>query len=166
MQDSLSLRRQKVQVWVRRIAYLLDESVPLPGTKYRIGIDPILGLLPGVGDLLSLLLSLSIIVLALFCRLSFWTLLRMLANVALEALVGLVPVLGDAFDFVWKANVRNRELLLLALEQEARAKKDKRFVLLTSTLTILSISCLIGLVGYGLWLLMVWLLQMLTGLMA
>jgi hypothetical protein len=97
---------------VRFLARLLDTCFILPG-GYRIGIDPILGLIPGVGDLIGAGLSLYLVREASKLGISKWILLRMLGNVGLEALIGLVPVIGDLFDAAFKANVRNLRLLEL-----------------------------------------------------
>ncbi len=97
---------------VRFLARLLDSCFILPG-GYRIGIDPILGLLPGIGDVIGAGLSLYMVREAAKLGISKWVVLRMLGNVGLEALIGVIPVLGDLFDAAFKANVRNLRLLEL-----------------------------------------------------
>jgi len=97
---------------VRFLARLLDSCFILPG-GYRIGIDPILGLLPGIGDVIGAGLSLYMVREAAKLGISKWIVLRMLGNVGLEALIGVIPVLGDLFDAAFKANVRNLRLLEL-----------------------------------------------------
>jgi hypothetical protein len=97
-------------VQVRRLAQLLDNSIPLPGGA-RIGWDAVLGLIPGVGDAVGALLSGYIVVQALRLGASAPVLTRMLGNIAIEALVGAVPFLGDLFDAAFKANARNVQLL-------------------------------------------------------
>lgn len=97
---------------VRFLANLLDTCITLPG-GYRIGIDPILGLIPGVGDLVGAGLSLYLVREAAKLGIPKWIILRMIANVGLEALIGIVPVLGDVFDAAFKANIRNLRLLEL-----------------------------------------------------
>ncbi|MDV7348473.1 DUF4112 domain-containing protein [Halorubrum distributum] len=101
------------------LAYVLDEGVRVPVVGYRIGIDPLLGILPGAGDVLSGGVSLYIVVEAARLGVSDTTLLRMIANVSLDVLVGAVPVVGDLFDVVWKANTRNFELVIEELTAEA-----------------------------------------------
>ena len=88
----------------------MDESVRLPG-GYRIGWDGIIGLIPGVGDFAGLLISLYIVNSARSAGASIATLARMLLNVALEAVIGIIPIVGDVFDFMFKANTRNMSLL-------------------------------------------------------
>jgi hypothetical protein len=97
---------------VRFFSNLLDQCIVLPG-GFRIGIDPIIGLIPGFGDVLSAVLSLYLVYQAALLGLRKRILLRMLGNVAIEGLVGTFPVLGDIFDAVWKANMRNLRLIEL-----------------------------------------------------
>lgn len=95
---------------LRWVAWLLDRSIPLGG-KWRIGLDPLLGLLPGAGDWLGALLSLYLLYEASRLGVPLGVLTRMAGNILIEALVGAVPLLGDLFDFAWQANVRNLELV-------------------------------------------------------
>jgi hypothetical protein len=94
---------------MRFLSVLMDNSIVLPN-GYRIGLDPLLGLLPGIGDALGAAVSCYIIYQAARLGLAKRILLRMLGNVAVEALAGVVPVLGDLFDATWKANMRNLRL--------------------------------------------------------
>lgn len=95
---------------LRRLAWLLDSAIRLPG-GFSIGIDGILGLVPGAGDLLGAALSSYIVVEAARQRAPASVLLRMVGNVALELVIGVVPLFGDLFDIVFKANLRNVKLL-------------------------------------------------------
>ena len=95
----------------RKVSRLMDEAVRVPGTDFRVGLDPILGIAPVGGDAIALLLSLYPIVEAARLRLPKATIARMLLNVTLDATVGSIPVLGTLFDAVWKANHRNVRLL-------------------------------------------------------
>ena len=96
---------------VDRLAYLLDDSIPIPGTGRRIGIDAVIGLVPGLGDVAGTALSGVIVVQAARMGAPFSVLLRMVLNVGIEALVGAIPFVGDLFDAWWKANRRNARLL-------------------------------------------------------
>ena len=96
---------------LRRGASLLDSVITIPGTTIRLGLDPILGLIPGLGDLVSPVYTLAILAQARELGLPRVVQLRMILNVAIDALFGIVPVLGDIFDVVWKANDRNMVLL-------------------------------------------------------
>ena len=97
---------------MRFFSNLLDQCITLPGGM-RIGIDPIVGLVPGVGDLAATAMSLYLVYEAARLGLPKRVLLRMLVNVALEMLMGTFPILGDIFDAVWKANMRNMRLVEL-----------------------------------------------------
>ncbi len=96
---------------VRFLGRLLDNAIPIPGTNRRIGIDPLLGLLPGGGDVISMVLSAYIVVEAARLGAPRETLAKMISNVVLDSVVGAIPVLGDLFDVAWKANSRNLALL-------------------------------------------------------
>ncbi len=93
------------------LSHLLDDFLRIPGTQIRFGLDGIVGLIPGIGDVLGAMASWIIILAAWLRGVPRVTLARMLANVAIETIVGTVPVLGDAFDIAWKANRRNFALL-------------------------------------------------------
>lgn len=96
---------------LRRIAELLDSAFVVPGTSYRVGLDPIVGLIPGLGDLVSPLFALVILWQARDLGLPLVVRLRMIGNVAIDAMLGAVPIGGDLFDVAWKANLRNLVLL-------------------------------------------------------
>jgi hypothetical protein len=96
---------------LRNISRLLDSAFVVPGTEYRVGLDPILGLVPGLGDLTSPLFAIALLWQSRDLGIPRVVQLRMIFNVAIDALVGLLPVAGDFFDFAWKANDRNITLL-------------------------------------------------------
>jgi hypothetical protein len=98
--------------WARQLSSLLDNAIRIPGTDVRIGLDPILGaLLPELGDALTGLLSLTLLGVAFKERVPKLVLARMLVNIALDAVLGAIPLLGDAFDFAFKANEKNLALI-------------------------------------------------------
>ncbi|MHB1021288.1 MAG: DUF4112 domain-containing protein [Acidobacteriaceae bacterium] len=93
------------------LAHVLDDWFRIPGTSIRFGLDGIIGLVPGIGDVVTGIAS-GVIVLAGWIRgVPYVALLRMLANLAIDVLIGSIPLLGDAFDIAWKANRRNYALL-------------------------------------------------------
>lgn len=96
----------------QKLSWLLDNSIRLPG-GYRIGLDGFIGLIPGLGDFISGLLSSLIIIKAHQQGVPRTILFRMFINVLIDSLLGSLPLLGDAFDFIWKANQKNSELLTL-----------------------------------------------------
>lgn len=108
---ALTARQEQHLKALRRISRLLDSAFVVPGTEYRIGLDPILGLLPGLGDLTSPLLAIAVLWQSRALGIPRLVQLRMIFNVAIDALVGMLPLAGDVFDFAWKANDRNIALL-------------------------------------------------------
>jgi len=96
---------------LRFLAWLLDSSIPIPGTSLTIGLDAVVGLLPFVGDLVGVLASSIILAEAHRLGVGRAVLARMALNVAIEGVVGIVPLAGDVFDAAWKANQKNVRLL-------------------------------------------------------
>lgn len=97
--------------WIEKLTHYMDNLVRVPGTKFRFGVDPILGLIPFVGEFISFIIS-AIILLALIRHgTSGKLVVLMLSNIAIDSLLGAVPFLGDIFDFVFKANKKNVDLL-------------------------------------------------------
>jgi hypothetical protein len=114
---------------LRLMARLLDSAIEIPGTRYRIGLDPIAGLLPGIGDLVSPLFTIALLWQSRDLNVPRVVQLRMLLNVAIDAGFGLVPILGDLFDVAWKANERNVALLeQYGLEERRPSAGDWLFV--------------------------------------
>src|SRR5580692_3002535 len=99
------------------LAHLLDDWFRIPGTSVRFGLDGIIGLVPGLGDILAGLASCILIVAAWFRGVPYVTLARMVVNLAIDVLVGAIPIFGDAFDIAWKANRRNYDLMTRHLRQ-------------------------------------------------
>jgi Domain of unknown function (DUF4112) len=96
---------------IRKFSRWLDSAFRIPGTNFRFGWDPLIGLIPGAGDLVSTALSAYMIYLAARFRLPPKIFLKMLVNLGIEATVGTIPLIGDIFDAFFKANIRNFELL-------------------------------------------------------
>ena len=116
---------------LRRLGELLDNSIPVPGTGFRFGIDTIIGLVPGVGDLIGGALSAYIILESARLGVPRTLLARMGYNVLVDVAVGTIPVLGDLFDAGYKANLRNLALLRGHVEQPTTARlAGRRFVIL------------------------------------
>ncbi len=102
---------------LKKTASLLDSWVRVPGTRFSFGIDSLLGLIPVVGDTAMLACGLWFVYRAGRIGISKPVLLRMLANVGIDYAIGSVPVIGDLFDFFWKANLRNLALLEKEIER-------------------------------------------------
>lgn len=96
---------------IRRISHLMDTAFKIPGIGLKVGWDPIIGLIPGAGDLIATAISAYIIFLAARFRLPAGLLAKMVFNIGLEAVIGAIPLLGDIFDAFYKSNARNLELL-------------------------------------------------------
>ncbi len=123
--------RQEALRRSQALARFLDESISIPGTSFKIGWDFIIGLIPGVGDLLASLLSTYIVAQALEQGVPRATVFRMVWNILVETVIGSVPFLGDLFDAAWKSNVKNAKLLETALQDGNRVrKKDVLFMVL------------------------------------
>ena len=132
---------------VEALARWLDYAFTLPG-GFQFGFAGIIGLIPGIGDVLDALISLFIIVRAIKLAIPRVAIARMLVNVGIEALAGTVPFVGDLFDVVFKANLRNYEILKKHLSQSERQRRaDWWFLVLTVLLVMASIALpVIGLV--------------------
>jgi hypothetical protein len=126
--------RQRAQRWfsderMDLFAHLLDDWFHIPFTPIRIGLDGLIGLIPGLGDILAGIASFVIILAAWIRGVPYVTLVRMMVNVDIEVVVGSIPVLGDAFDIAWKANRRNYKLMVRHLRQPRRHTwKDYAFL--------------------------------------
>ena len=108
---AIDVVRERELARVRKLSSWLDSRFRIPGTDTRVGLDPILGLIPGVGDLVSLGLSGYAILAAHRFGLPKRTIARMLGNLGIDAVVGSIPIVGDLFDFAFKANRRNLKLI-------------------------------------------------------
>jgi len=129
------------------LAWLLDSSIPIPGTRLTIGLDALIGLVPVLGDAVGVLLSSYIVREAAALGAPRSILARMAFNVALEGLIGMIPLAGDVFDAAWKANQRNVRLLGAWLDAPRAAQRSSRaFVaaLVAGTAAFLVAACVAG----------------------
>ena len=101
---------------LEKLAWLLDSSIKIPGTNRTIGLDGIIGLVPGIGDVFAGLLSGYIIIKALLMGLPIFVIGQMVVNMIIEGVVGVIPFFGDIFDFIFKSNRRNVKLMQRYLE--------------------------------------------------
>jgi hypothetical protein len=149
-----SLRR------LRQISHLLDNAIPIPGTRYRIGLDPVLGLIPGGGDLISSIFAGYVVFKAAQLGAPRETLVQMAANIVFDTVAGTVPVAGDLLDVTWKANVKNIELLDAHLGSPEPGKKaDWLFV----AALLLGLMLIVGGVIFLSVMLFAWVFRSLTG---
>src|SRR5688572_23812153 len=100
------LAKRDAALWLEKLAWLMDSSIPL-GSRWSIGLDGLLGLIPGIGDLAGSFLSTFIVIAAAQAGLPRTAVARMIVNVAVDTVLGAIPFLGDIFDFTFKANAKN-----------------------------------------------------------
>lgn len=134
---------------LERLAWWLDSAIVIPGTRFRVGLDALIGLIPGVGDLVGAALSGYIVAAAARRGLPNSVLLRMALNVGLETLIGVVPIIGDLFDAAWKANQRNVALLRQYAAVPRRAQTQGRLVVGAWLLVLCAIAAGFGLLAYA-----------------
>ena len=131
--------------WVERIARLLDSQFRLPGTTFRFGLDPVLGLLPVVGDLSTTAVSVLLLLTMLRHGASGAVVLRMALNILIDTLVGGIPILGNVFDFAYKSNERNVALLRRHYAEGQHPGSGRGLVVLV----LLAFGVVSGLVAWG-----------------
>jgi hypothetical protein len=139
---------------MRRWARIFDSAFRIPGTQITFGIDPLLGLFPGIGDLASPVFSLFLLWHGARLRVPKVVLARMVLNVLIDAGVGAIPVLGDLFDFAWKANGWNLALLEKhAMPGQRASSGDWLFVILCcAVVVVVALLPLLALYALGRWL--------------
>ena len=127
---ALSVSSEAQLVQLRRLAWLLDSQFRVPGTSFRFGLDALVGLVPGFGDFAGAIASVIFLAQAVRMGAPRAVVGRMLANVATETVVGVIPGLGDLFDATFKANQRNMRLLeRLAAAPEVTHRASRRFLI-------------------------------------
>jgi len=134
------------------LAELLDQRFTIPGTSIRIGLDPILGLIPGIGDGLANIAGSAILFIAAQYRLPTIVILRMGINVALNAMIGAVPIFGDIFSIWFRSNVKNVQLLERYLSAGERASTSGNWLFVIAIVGGI-ILLLIGILFGTVWLL-------------
>jgi uncharacterized protein DUF4112 len=118
-------RLRKARAEMQTIAWLLDGMFRVPGTRFRFGFDPIIGLIPAAGDLVSGAVGLYLITRAVQFRLPMIVVARMVLNSLLDFVVGAVPILGDLFDFAFRSNARNMQLFEEYVSDPERGTGDQ-----------------------------------------
>jgi hypothetical protein len=131
--------------WVERIARLLDSQFRLPGTQFRFGLDPLLGLLPIVGDVSTTLVSVALLLTMLRHGASGAVVVRMALNILIDSVIGGIPLLGNVFDFAYKSNERNVALLRRHYAEGRHTGSGKGLV----ALVLLGFVLVVGLVAWG-----------------
>jgi hypothetical protein len=147
--------RADVERSLDQLSRLMDGLFRVPGTGWRVGLDALVGLIPGVGDFATTAVSFYILAAGVRYRVPKVTLLRMAANVGVDYLLGAVPVVGDLFDMAWKSNQMNVELLRRRASvsaEEATSGRASDWLFLGVILLVLLL-LLVGSVAVSLWLL-------------
>ncbi len=120
----------------RTLARLLDSVARVPGTNVRFGLDPIIGLVPGIGDVAGAVLSGYLVFVGARLGATPSVLWRMVLNIAIDTIVGSIPILGDAFDVGWRSNMRNLALLERFLEEPRGVTAGSRLLLAATMLAL------------------------------
>lgn len=131
--------------WVEHVARLMDSQFRLPGTRFRFGLDPLLGLIPVVGDLSSTAVSVALLLTMLRHGASGAVVVRMVLNILIDTLLGGIPLIGNVFDFAYKSNERNVALLRRHYAEGRHSGSGKGLVALV-LLVVLAVG---GLVAWG-----------------
>ena len=126
---STTISRENPMQALRALVRLLDEAVTIPGTKFRFGLDALMGLIPGAGDIAGAAMTGFTILTAFRMGAPGSVLFLMVLNLGIDAIVGAVPLLGDLFDFGFKANRRNLDLLEQHVQNPQYARRSSRIVL-------------------------------------
>jgi hypothetical protein len=151
-ENDTDTQTERARARLNRLAWLLDNSIRLPG-GFRLGLDGIVGLLPGVGDVATAIISFYIIARAALMRVPASILGRMGLNVLVELVVGVVPLFGDIFDIAFRANVRNVALLEAHLDDPAGTRTQSRWIIAATLLSIaglfvVAIAITVSLLGF------------------
>jgi hypothetical protein len=139
------------------LADLMDSAFPIPGTNWRIGLDPIVGLIPGIGDLIMSIFSFLIVFAAWQRNLPKVTIARMVSNIAIDTLLGAMPLVGDIFDAAWKSNKKNVALLKRATAEQTLGTGIKQQARDWGALLLLVLAAA-ALIAVPIWIL-IWLLR-------
>ena len=135
----------------RFLADLLDQRFTIPGTSIRIGLDPIIGVIPGIGDLLANLTGSFILIIAAQLGVSKIVIARMGINVAINTLLGAVPIFGDVISIWYRSNVKNVELLERYVGRQSK-RADSKDWLFVIALIVGLLLLLGGIAVFGIWL--------------
>ena len=137
-------KRTSLDPLFKWIAFIMDDFLRIPGTKFRFGLDPIIGLLPGIGDTGSAIVSALALIAAARRGIPKILLARMSLNILINELVGIIPGVGDAFSFWFKSNARNYELLKNYSAVPGRSRKSD-WIFMIAVLAVLFVIVCAGL---------------------
>jgi len=133
-----------------RLAWTLDELFTVPGTRFRFGLDALIGMVPGVGDGVGFGFSAWIVFRSVLAGASPWTTARMVINIVVDFVLGSIPALGVVFDAFWKANTRNIELARRSIDDAQSVGRQSRVrVVLSLAIAFFMLGALVGLIIWG-----------------
>jgi hypothetical protein len=133
-------------VALRKFAFYMDEAFTIPGTNFKVGLDAVLGLIPGVGDVIGALMSTWIVIGALRHRVPAKIIGRMVLNIAIDLFFGAVPVAGDVFDFLYEENVKNMRLLEKHRDRRRPPRSTAAIALVAACIVLFVLALAVGLV--------------------
>ncbi len=137
-------RRAPLEPLFKWLALIMDDFLRIPGTRFRFGLDPVIGLIPGLGDTASALVSAMALIQAARRGVPKILLARMSMNILVNELVGIFPVVGDAFSFWFKSNARNYKLLQTHIGEPTRSRKSD-WIFVVGVLVVLFLVVCVGL---------------------
>ncbi|HKG06328.1 MAG TPA: DUF4112 domain-containing protein [Pedobacter sp.] len=141
--------------WVSRLSYLMDKQFKFPGTNFRFGLDPLLNLIPIAGDMTGLLISGGLLMAMVRRGASNKVVILMTLNILLDATIGAIPIVGQIFDFFFKANSRNIKLMREHYLENKHQGSGKGVIIWAIIIIVILLASLI----YGLWNLGAWLID-------
>ena len=127
-------------VRLKLLSKRLDNNFIIPGTKYKIGLDPIIGAVPVIGDLIGALLSTYIMYSGIKMGVSRSIVAQMATNIALDFTIGWIPIIGDIFDIIWKANQRNVKLIEESIVVEEKESATANYMIIAGLVIILIVT--------------------------
>jgi uncharacterized protein DUF4112 len=140
--------------WAKLLSYWMDSAIEIPHLGWRFGLDPIIGLVPIAGDLATTLVSFYILSLAVQLRIPRSTMARMALNVGIDYVLGAIPLVGNVFDFAWKANQRNMQLLERAAAAPVHERRRQTILdwLMIGGVVVLLVAGFVGSIMLAVWL--------------
>lgn len=142
--------------WIHKLVYLMDEQFRVPGTNFRFGIDPLINLLPVAGDISGFLVSAGLVMVMARKGIGSKIVVLMCINIFLDAIIGGIPVIGQLFDFFFKANTRNMRLMKAYYIEGKYQGSGKNTLILAGSILLLMFTGLI----WALWMTGSWLLNL------
>ena len=129
--------------WIKSVSYLLDEQFRLPGTKFRFGLDPVMNLIPGIGDISGFIISGGLLLAMAKKGASNKIVVLMCLNILLDATIGAIPIIGQIFDFFFKSNTRNLKLMREHYIEGKHQGSGKNVIMITVIILIILLAILV-----------------------